>query len=244
MIRGLRAVAAIGLGVGIVSLAIAYTLGGRDVDGLWDHLHRRDWACDDGKARRDGASERRLAWNGEDAIDIAVPASVRLRAGEGNEIVVRGAPDIVAHVAVHGDHLVLDCHGRGASRELEVVLPGKAFHRIGLSGSGRLTMENLSQPEMALRISGNGSVRAQGSVDRLSVAVAGSGDARLADLAVKALTVKIAGSGSVEAAPQDEADVSISGSGNLKLLSRPVHLTTHISGSGRLSQVPAGPVGK
>lgn len=239
MITTLRYTAVIGLGVGIISLAVAYMLGGRTVPRLWDHVHRGAQACDDGKPWRDGGSERRLAWNGENEIDIAVPASVRLHAGDGNDIVVRGAPGVVAHVGLRGDHLFFDCSGRFSPRDLEVVLPGKAFRRISISGSGRLLMENLDQPEMALRISGSGSVRAQGSVDRLSITVAGSGDARLADLTIKSLTVKIAGSGNVEAAPKEEADVSIAGSGNLKLLSRPARLTTHISGSGRIRQQAA-----
>ena len=40
----------------------------------------------------------------------------------------------------------------------------------------------------------------------------------------------------VEAAPKDTADIKISGSGDVKLLSRPVTLTSKVSGSGRISQ--------
>ena len=48
--------------------------------------------------------------------------------------------------------------------------------------------------------------------------------------------MKISGSGNVEAAPKDEADLTISGSGNVRLLSRPASLRTKVSGSGRISQ--------
>jgi hypothetical protein len=97
-------------------------------------------------------------------------------------------------------------------------------------------MEGLNQPELDLRISGSGSVQAKGSVDRLSLKVSGSGDGRFADLAMKSLDLKISGSGDVEAGPTEEADVSISGSGTLRLLSRPAKLKTHIAGSGRVLQ--------
>jgi hypothetical protein len=97
-------------------------------------------------------------------------------------------------------------------------------------------MENVSQPDLDLRISGSGSVRAQGSVDQATIKVSGSGEARLGDLAMKQLKVDISGSGKVEAAPKDSADVRISGSGDVKLLSRPVNLTSKVSGSGRISQ--------
>jgi len=97
-------------------------------------------------------------------------------------------------------------------------------------------MENVNQPELALRISGSGSMRTQGTVDRLSVNVAGSGDARLGELAARQATVHNAGSGKVEASPKDSADVRISGSGDVKLLTRPADLRTKVSGSGRITQ--------
>jgi hypothetical protein len=79
-------------------------------------------------------------------------------------------------------------------------------------------------------------VRAQGTVDRATVTISGSGDARLADLAMKELTAKISGSGKVEAAPKDSADVTISGSGDVRLASRPASLRSKVSGSGRITQ--------
>jgi hypothetical protein len=222
-----------GLGTGIASLSLAYALGGRD-------LHRLPFdfasgaSC--GEVAKGSPSVRRLAWDNGDAIELSLPGTVTFRGGQGSEIVVRGSPDLVAHVEVRGSRLVLDCHGWTAGRDLEITLPGRAFRDIRLSGSSKLVMENVSQPDLALRISGSGTVRAQGSVDQATVKVSGSGEARLGDLAMKQLTVDISGSGKVEAAPKDTADVRISGSGDVKLLSRPANFTSKVSGSGRISQ--------
>jgi hypothetical protein len=232
MARTLGWIATFGLGIGIVSLALAYALGGRDFDRLVDHSGLFAQTCSDNVA---SISERHLPWTGGDAIDIALPATVRFRGGEGHDIVLRGAPNTIAHVELHGRRLTLNCGWAGA-RDLEVTLPGQAFRRVSLSGSGKLALENLNQPELALNISGSGTLRGQGTVDQLTIKLAGSGNARLADLAVKHLTVKISGSGNVEAAPKDEADIAISGSGDVRLLSRPARLKTHISGSGRITQ--------
>src|SRR5262249_385387 len=155
-------------------------------------------------------SERRLAWTG-DAIDIALPGTVRYRSGEGSDIVVRGAPGTIAHVEMRGGRLMIDCRWRTSSRDIEVTLPGQTLRRVAISGSAKRDMDKLSQHELALAISGSGSVRAHGEVDRLSIKLAGSGNAQLAELAAKRLTVEIAGSGNVGAAPQDDANIHISG---------------------------------
>jgi len=238
MSKTLRWIAVAGLSVGVVSLAIAYVLGGRDLRQLWNRNALTLQACGDGTTKTDGASERRLSWNGGDTIDIALPATVRLRVGEGSELVVRGSPDTIRHVELRDGRLTLNCRWLATSRDIDVTLPGRAFRRVGLSGSAKVVIENLNQPELALSISGSGSLRGQGAVDRLSVTVAGSGKARLADIAVKQLTVNISGSGNVEAAPKDEADIVISGSGNVRLASRPARLKNTIAGSGRITQPP------
>src|SRR5262249_35271517 len=174
-----------------------------------------------------GPRERSLPWDGGDSVELSLPGTVHWRAGEGNELVVRGAPGVAKHVELHGNRIVLTCRGRTGS--LDITLPGRAFRRIGIAGSGNLVMENLNQPELDLRISGSGSMGAQGSVDRLTVNVAGSGDARLGELLAKQATVHISGSGKVEASPKDQADIKISGSGDVKLLTRPADLRTKVS---------------
>jgi len=228
----LRWVAAWGLGIGTVSLVLAYALGGRDLPRMFDRglFAARD--CKDGSA----SSERRLAWSGGTSIDIALPAAVRFRSGEGSDIVLRGPSDTIANVDIHDNRLTLDCRLTANSPPIEVTLPGQTFRRIGVSGSAKLDMENLDQRKLALNISGSGALRTQGTVERLSVTVAGSGNAKLADVAVRRLSVRISGSGSVEAAPRDEADITISGSGNVRLLSHPARLKTRVAGSGQIIQ--------
>jgi hypothetical protein len=237
MVRPLAWVAAGGLGAGVVFLSLAYATGGSDlrrsVELGFDMPFGR--SCEKNGAT---ASERRLKWDGGDTVNIAGFATVHYRGGEGDEVIVRGAPDVVANVDIRGSRITLNCRSAGA-RTVDITLPGRIFRKMQLSGAGKVILENIGQPELALGISGSGSLRAQGSVDRLTVSIAGSGSANLADLAVKQLTVKVSGSGNIEAAPKDAADVRISGSGDVRLLTHPEHLSTHISGSGRIRQATA-----
>jgi hypothetical protein len=236
MTRNLGWIALGGLSIGITSLSLAFALDGRRLPD-WPGILALGSSCNDGGAKAGaGARERRLAWDGGDSIDLALPGTVHWRGGDGSDLVVRGSPDLVANIEVRHGRLVLNCHDYGRARDVEIILPGRVFRRIGLAGSSKLVMENVNQPELTLSISGSGSVRAQGTVDRTTVNIAGSGDARLAGLAMKELTAKISGSGKVEAAPKDSADVTISGSGDVRLASRPATLRSKVSGSGRVSQ--------
>lgn len=237
MTNTLGRIGALGLGVGIVSLTLAYALGGPDVTRLLDRRLFAAPSCD-GVAAKDGPSERHLAWDGGDVIEIAASATVRFVGGAGNDIVVRGSPSVIANIEVRDNRIALDCHGDSAARDIEITLPGRAFRRIGLSGATRLVMENVSQPDLALEISGSGRVQAKGTVDRLSITVSGSGRALMGELATKELALRISGSGKIEAAPKDAADIHISGAGTVKLLTRPTRLTSHVSGSGRIEQAP------
>jgi hypothetical protein len=236
-------IAAVSLTIAAVSLALAYAFGGRDLVHLFDRGSLMARACGDGTTKASG-SERRLAWNGGDSIDIALPATVRYRSGEGSDVVVRGAPDVISHVELRGGRLALNCRWHAPTRDIEITLPAKPLQRIAISGSATVAMEKVDQPELKLSISGSGSITAQGAVDRLNVAISGAGKARLSELAAKQLTVEVSGSGNVEAAPIDEADIRISGSGKVNLLTRPIRLNSKISGSGRISQPPLEAQGK
>lgn len=222
MIKKLGWIAVGGIAVGIASLAGAYAAGGKDT-WTWRGMHHwgsfMDAKC--GKnivSAENPETERRFAWNGGDEVSLAIPATIHYRVGEGDEVIVRAPADILEHVIVAESAIGLKCHGL-KNVTIDVTLPGRAFREINLAGSG--------------------SMQAKGSVDRVEVAIAGSGDAKLAELAIKTLELSVAGSGDAEAAPTDTAEVSVMGSGNLTLFSHPKRLETNIMGSGRVIHAAA-----
>lgn len=224
--------AVIGLGVGIVSLSLAWALGGRDDIRRVIAEERFGWhGCDDTVAV--AGPERRLPWTGGDKIEVTTPVPLRLTAGDGSDVVLRGTPAAVAHLQVRGSRL-FSC-GR-LEGPVEVALPARALRHVRISGAGDVTLEKLDQRELELGISGSGQIEAHGTVERVSAHISGSGDVRLGDVAMKRLGAKISGSGSIEAGPKDEADVTLSGAGKVKLLTRPASLHSKVSGAGRIVQ--------
>ena len=268
-----------GICVGIASFAVVAATQAGDLLDVLENLNSNHPACEPQNPGGVVASERRWNWDGADKVDIAIPASVRYRGGEGEEVIARGDPALLAHVTVHDGRISIDCRLGRKHSDLEIVLPGRTFQQVSLLGSGNVVMENINQPDLTLRIAGSGTLRAQGQADRMEVSItgsgeafvteftaktfevkvagsgslkaqgsadkatisiAGSGDADLGALAIKSLEVKVAGSGNAEAAPTEEADIKIMGSGDVRLLTHPTRLSTKVMGSGRLIQSPAG----
>jgi Putative auto-transporter adhesin, head GIN domain len=183
------------------------------------------------------ATERRWPWDGGDSVEIAVPATIGYRGGSGDEVVVRGPPDVITHLHVRGGKIDLPCSPRGLGRRsVDITLPGRAFRTVTIVGAGDLIMQAVDQPSLDLSITGSGSVRAQGTADQVRLSIAGAGNARLADLTMKRLDLHIAGSGDIEAGPQDEINVNIAGSGHVRLLSDPAQVHTSIMGSGGITR--------
>src|SRR5258708_14858609 len=151
---------------------------------------------------------------------------------------VGGVPEAVDSVGRRGGRLVRNRGWHTSARDIEGTLPGRPLSRVAVSGSGRVAMERLAQPDLRVSISGSGSITAQGAVDNLALTISGAGKARLGEVAAKRLTVEVSGSGNVEASPSDDADIRISGSGKVHLLTRPARLNSKVSGSGRITQPP------
>jgi hypothetical protein len=244
MYKKLGWTAVAGFSVGFVSLFAAYATGGTDFMNWagphWSNLHRFDKILLSGdKCSGDATvidttkTERRLAWTAEDKVRITTSGTVRYRGGEGDEVIVRGDPAVIANVKIRGNRIELDCDGFGRA-DVDITLPGRVFREITLAGSADITMENVDQPSLELSIAGSGTLEAQGSVDSIDIRIAGSGNAKLANLQIKKLEISVAGSGDAEAGPTEEADIKIAGSGNIRLLTRPKKMETKMMGSGRI----------
>src|SRR5689334_3865309 len=133
--RLLGKIAVAGIGVGIVSLSLAWTIAGRDLRHvLHDGPFARYAACDTGKAVI-GGSERRLPWTGDDSIEIALSIPLRLVAGSGSDVVLRGDPTTIAHLQLSGGHLRADCRPLRDAQTVTVELPARALRTVRLAGS-------------------------------------------------------------------------------------------------------------
>jgi Putative auto-transporter adhesin, head GIN domain len=132
------------------------------------------------------------------------------------------------------------------------------LNALASSGSGDISVEALTTPELALSISGSsdaklmkldterlhvsiagsGDVQASGKAEQLSLSIAGSGDARTRELAAGDVDISIAGSGNASVQATKTLAVSVAGSGDVEY-SGPATITkSRIAGSGSIRQRP------
>lgn len=228
MVNKFAAIGCSGILVGTICLTAAAIIGGRVLDhgldfGFWDHRAQ----CSVGD---DHQITKTFAWDGGDEVSVHVPATVRYRQGQGQMLQVQGDAGAIAHLKLHHGRIDLDC--RGWDPDLTITLPGRPFRVFSMFGSGDLTLENIDQPELEIRMAGSGNVKASGKAAKLFVAMAGSGDADLSQLESGFTSVNMAGSGDAAIKPTGFLDVHIAGSGDVTLHSEPQHIEQHIFGSG------------
>lgn len=245
--------------VSAVSLGGAFALGGEaignagfDIGGFG--LPR----CDIMGAPASSVTTRSLSWEGDgDQAIIAIPADTRYQAGVGDELVVKGDPAIISHVRVHNGVVGLDCRHEsffGHMDRIDVTLPGKrTFRTFEVSGIGIMRLSGLSQPELALKVSGAGSitadartkktdldvsgdgtVEARGQTDQLNVDVSGAGKVKAGELATRDADLDVSGLGHIEVAPEGALNVDLSGAGTIYLKKEPKSIQSDISGAGRI----------
>ncbi|WP_158813335.1 GIN domain-containing protein [Methylocapsa sp. S129] len=171
-----------------------------------------------------------------DSLTITLPGSVRYRPGDKAEAVVTGDAALLDHVRLENGTLSLDCEPN--SSKLEIDLTGPAIADWKLQSSANLTLTDISQRQLRLTITGSGNVMAAGAVETVGLKSTGSGNAELKSLVAKSAEIATTGSGGARLTAETNANVSITGSGNVELFGNPTLSRSKVTGSGRIIEIP------
>ncbi len=147
-----------------------------------------------------------------------------------------GIGDIAAQAAKKGiESAQIDRHVReGVARGLLQTDPGTGG--VFIRGSNDTDLGHIEQEALTVTVANSGSLTAEGKVDRLTVNVMGSGNARLGKLTARTVTVSVMGSGSATVAPSESLKATIMGSGDVHLVNKPASVQQSIMGSGHIVQ--------
>ena len=181
-----------------------------------------------------------MPWQGSEAVEIRVPASVRFKVGTDWRAEATGPEAVLKHLQFSNGKLAFDQPMNLCGVDLKVALSGPAVRQWTLAGSGALALEQLNQANLDINVSGSGSATATGKVGRARATLKGSGDLNLNGLALTDVDLDIHGSGSALASgTAEQAWISISGSGDANLGQLVVkEANVRIKGSGNVDTSP------
>ncbi len=136
---------------------------------------------------------------------------------------------------VRGKTLEIDSKGSFSTRKgCTVDITVASLEEVDISGSGEVTITNLDSKEFSFSLSGSGTLEASGKVDALYIELSGSGDIDTRELVAQDVEVEISGSGNAVVYAVNSLDGEISGSGNIRYINQPAHLSTSVTGSGTI----------
>lgn len=242
MIRTLFIIAGAGLVLAAACFGGVLALGGRELmQHGWNltFYEGDDWRDDEVRVDAGGPqATRTLEWAGAEAVTIDVAADVAFTQADEPRLEVTGPAGLVERLVIEDGRLGLaDAEGDqltffGGRQRLRVTMAAPAVRQFTLNGSGDLSIEGYEQDDLTVALNGSGDVDVRGRARRASLEVAGSGDIDAGALQAEDARIRVEGSGSVAANPSGAADVAISGSGDVRLLSQPARLASQVDGSG------------
>lgn len=229
-------IAILGLTASAVCIGAGAAIGARDFGSL-DLPFFNGPRCTDIAGAT--ATSRELDWDGSDHAGISFKAVANYTPGSGGEKVhITGDPQMLAHLRLRNGMIEQDCHGWGErDRDVVITLPGRAFEKFILTGTGKMNLNGLNQEKLTINMAGVATIMANGKVDNLNIKMAGVSKADFGQVTGRKAKIQMAGVNKADIAPTEEADVNIAGPSEVTLHSNPPKLDTHIMGPGRLHKV-------
>ncbi|MYM72049.1 DUF2807 domain-containing protein [Duganella sp. FT109W] len=155
-------------------------------------------------------------------VELVLPSLEELMVSSSGDTKVSG---------FNGERLELQLHGSG-----NVTFNGRYRSlAAGAHGSGNLNLNAGSSENVELEMVGSGQITASGSCKTLDAQLTGSGDLDARHLAADKVTVNLKGSGTSHVFAKQSADLTLRGSGDIRVLGNPDQRNVSRSGSGDVS---------
>jgi Putative auto-transporter adhesin, head GIN domain len=176
-----------------------------------------------------GFTKVELTGNGELTIEQTGTESLTISAAE--NILPRVSSEVSGDTLVLGPERIIQIL---PSKPITYALTVKDLTGLAISGSGSVNVSKLATPSLSSKISGSGTMTANGTADNQDLDLSGSGRYRAEQLIGKRVKVAISGSGSADVHATEVLDIQMSGSGTLSYTGNPPQITQEISGSGKV----------
>lgn len=185
------------------------------------------------------AAKEAVTVEAEDNI-LPLVETVVEAAGSGRRLVIRfkrgESISTRKPVKVTVDVVRLGAVSMAGSGDLDVQALKTPALKVSLAGSSDARFAGLATEAFELSISGSSDVVAAGNARRVSLSIAGSGDAKMGKLMADDVSISIAGSGDAEVHADRSLEVSAAGSGDVVWSGNATQVKSRIAGSGSVTK--------
>jgi hypothetical protein len=179
--------------------------------------------------------------SGFEEVELQGVGNLSIQQTGSESLIVEAEEDVLPKIRteVRNNRLII---GPKPSTNLQITEPinykltVKDLNALKLSGSGDINAEGISTDELAITISGAGSLKAAGETDGQDIYISGAGNYEAEDLESKEVKIDVGGAGSAIVNVSDELDAKVSGSGSVKYMGAPTTVKQDVTGAGRVSK--------
>ncbi len=170
-------------------------------------------------------------------LEIQLAADVQVRFGAAPSLVLSGDDNLLPHLQLRvedGVAVLSSDRSYIALSPLKVTITVPQLRAVAHHGAGAVSLDDVRGAGLALTVEGSADMRASGTVGRLVVISDGSGDMALQDLIADEAEVEITGSGDLRIHVRERVALVLDGSGDVELYGGARITSAEIGGSGEL----------
>ncbi len=170
-------------------------------------------------------------------IDVSGAYDVEATCGETLRVVISADDNLLPHIRtrVEDGVLFIDSDKAFCTRNrLKATISVPTVERISLSGAIDLSIRGVNNADLAVSLSGSGSVRASGKTGSFTAEASGASTIDARELRSKKVRAKISGACEAVIHAEESLDAEISGAGELIYYGDPARVSRRISGAGEL----------
>lgn len=124
-----------------------------------------------------------------------------------------------------------------ATKRVHLEIPARFVNDIRVSGSNRMTLEEIDQHQFNIRGSGSTRIEAHGFVDELNIRMSGSSRIDAGNLISEIVSLRTSGSSRAKIHALDVIEARTSGSSRIQYYGKPTHIQSQSTGSSSISSI-------
>jgi Putative auto-transporter adhesin, head GIN domain len=182
------------------------------------------------------ASETRVvpAFGG---VTLAGAADVTMDVGGDQRVVVHADDNLLPLITTeveNGMLVISQTEPFDAATPTRVEVTAPSLDTLRLSGAGDLTMEGSDLERLDVSLTGAGTLRCSGSVERLDLMLSGAGDLELEGFVASDVRAMLSGAGNIVVNATRSLDAKVSGVGTISYAGDPAEVKRAVMGPGAI----------